>query len=619
MKSKPRIRFISFIPLVLVVAVSLCSLLAGCAAKTYQDKAKSKMSSQNVSPMPPEEEKEQAAAASSKPQAAAEEVNGLMLSDQTCSAAGEEVTFTILINNAPNAASALGFEITYDGDILEYKGITRGELVQRFDMFDAGQSGKNTLRVGGVIAQGEIAKGASGALAELTFSLKQCRSTSLTLTNLADDFAGWPVRSGRLISSQDSSNSSSQDEGKKEGQAGGKEGQAQPTEGAEQQGKEAAASAERQKARGPLSQPSAAAKEPAASDEGRNLSTSPAAQNEHTAKTAEDTGLESTSESRGQDGSREDQPTGQAAWRLSAAGVNESGKNNQSVLIYSQKLYSPKETQSSSAGEASLDSGGASQGLAGKTEQDSQSTTLAQKTASASNAEVKSQEVKSQAGSTSFSNSSSWPSLRTDQANASPSFAQQQQSMGTSSAQPAQAQGVNPSEGKGVSSSDNTVSNDSANSSSSSSSSAQGQDAATSSQAQNIGGSLLIDSLSCTGDGEEVTFSVLARDVVNKVATLGFEVGFNGNVLKYEGFTRGDLTQGFTMFDVNQPEAGKLRVAGLDIGNGIGPGASGTIVNLTFKVNTCTSTSLHLSNLADDVRGWQVQSGQLESSPGAGN
>gem|GEM_PF-4640536 len=49
------------------------------------------------------------------------------------------------------------------------------------------------------------------------------------------------------------------------------------------------------------------------------------------------------------------------------------------------------------------------------------------------------------------------------------------------------------------------------------------------------------------------------------------------------------------------------------------PGASGPIVNLTFKVNTCTSTSLHLSNLADDVRGWQVQSGQLESSHGAEN
>ncbi|MCL6583097.1 MAG: hypothetical protein K6U11_05590 [bacterium] len=48
-------------------------------------------------------------------------------------------------------------------------------------------------------------------------------------------------------------------------------------------------------------------------------------------------------------------------------------------------------------------------------------------------------------------------------------------------------------------------------------------------------------------------------------------------------------------------------------------GASGPIVNLTFRVNTCTSTSLHISNLADNVRGWQVQSGQLESSHGAEN
>ena len=55
--------------------------------------------------------------------------------NQPASDIGQRVTFTVSINDAPNAVEAIGFDITFDATVLQFDGFVRGVLVTNWDQF----------------------------------------------------------------------------------------------------------------------------------------------------------------------------------------------------------------------------------------------------------------------------------------------------------------------------------------------------------------------------------------------------------------------------------------------------------------------------------------------------
>lgn len=126
------------------------------------------------------------------------------------------------------------------------------------------------------------------------------------------------------------------------------------------------------------------------------------------------------------------------------------------------------------------------------------------------------------------------------------------------------------------------------------------------------GGLLVIDNQYCPTHGEEVTFTVSIKNASNKIETMGFDVEYNESILEYKGYSKGDLTLTFMVFDVDN-SANILRVGGFDT-EGIDMGDSGSIVKLIFEVKNCVSTKLILRNLKDDIKKHYSQYGQLNAA-----
>jgi hypothetical protein len=125
--------------------------------------------------------------------------SNLAINDQSCSeGAGGEVSFTVLVNNAPGNIASMGFKISYDENILTYKQYTKGNLTQGFTMFGVSKRPGGILQVGGIDSDAGIIEGYSGDVLQLTFTLKSCEATSLKLIDLVDDVAGWSTTEGRL-------------------------------------------------------------------------------------------------------------------------------------------------------------------------------------------------------------------------------------------------------------------------------------------------------------------------------------------------------------------------------------------------------------------------------------
>lgn len=127
----------------------------------------------------------------------------LSLNNQSCGAAGDEVTFTISVNGAPNDVEFFGLKVNYDENILEFKpstdGSDRGDLTHDFDFFGVSHFGVNTLMVGGSGRAG-FAQGSSGSFANLVFVVKSCEPTTVSIIRdtLDDHLAGWSVADGLL-------------------------------------------------------------------------------------------------------------------------------------------------------------------------------------------------------------------------------------------------------------------------------------------------------------------------------------------------------------------------------------------------------------------------------------
>ena len=109
---------------------------------------------------------------------------------------GENVSFTVSVNAAPNEVGAFGFDIRYNADALRYKDHARGDLVQkRFKFFSANELSPGHLRVGGIeIGKNRIQQGDTGSLVILNFEKIGDGKHGMALEGLEDGFGQWTAK-----------------------------------------------------------------------------------------------------------------------------------------------------------------------------------------------------------------------------------------------------------------------------------------------------------------------------------------------------------------------------------------------------------------------------------------
>jgi len=123
---------------------------------------------------------------------------------------------------------------------------------------------------------------------------------------------------------------------------------------------------------------------------------------------------------------------------------------------------------------------------------------------------------------------------------------------------------------------------------------------------------LVLSDQVCGTAGTEVVFSLSVKDTPEAVASLGLTLQYDSSVLRYTGFERGKLAEGFMMFDVTQ-DGDRLTVGGFDMAGGIPPMISGGLVDFSFVVEDCRETNLHIVSLIDDLSGWSIRDGRLRT------
>ena len=107
---------------------------------------------------------------------------------------------------------------------------------------------------------------------------------------------------------------------------------------------------------------------------------------------------------------------------------------------------------------------------------------------------------------------------------------------------------------------------------------------------------------------KRVTYVLLIEKAPNRVSSLGLDVYYNPEALKYSGHTKGSVVNDFDMFGVNRLKNGMLRVGGFDAGKDfIHPGKGGVIVRLNFQVIGKGNLNLNLGGLKDDISSWKVE------------
>ncbi len=106
--------------------------------------------------------------------------------------------------------------------------------------------------------------------------------------------------------------------------------------------------------------------------------------------------------------------------------------------------------------------------------------------------------------------------------------------------------------------------------------------------------------------GSEISCTVSMNSAPNEVATFGFDLLYNPDVLSYISFTKGTLAENrFAFFEVNEQSSGNLRCGGFETGSASLPaGVSGEFLHLTFQVKAKGDCGSTFSNLADDFKCW---------------
>ena len=103
-----------------------------------------------------------------------------------------QISIVLSVKNAPNKVRSLGFDIIYDPALLTYSDYKKGELTEKFTMFEASRIKKGHIRAGGFMAGQEfIKKGGSGKLITLHFKTLKKAGFKIELKNLMDDIASW--------------------------------------------------------------------------------------------------------------------------------------------------------------------------------------------------------------------------------------------------------------------------------------------------------------------------------------------------------------------------------------------------------------------------------------------
>jgi hypothetical protein len=116
------------------------------------------------------------------------------------------------------------------------------------------------------------------------------------------------------------------------------------------------------------------------------------------------------------------------------------------------------------------------------------------------------------------------------------------------------------------------------------------------------------------GEPSPDSVPVEVQGAPNELRAFGFEITYDPTKLTFDSFTRGTLTQNFQLFDVSTPAPGVLRIAGVEPGaEPIAAGSSGTLVNLTFRVDPAvphgTQLPLQLQNLVDNITPFTTSNG----------
>ncbi|MCP4351694.1 MAG: hypothetical protein GY795_40020, partial [Desulfobacterales bacterium] len=107
-----------------------------------------------------------------------------------------KLTIPVRIQNAPNAANSLGFEVAFDSNVLTYTGFARGPLAEQFDFFNVTEVPGGLVRCGGFKAE-ELAEGSVGDLLYLQFDVSaECHDSKLELRELKDDISTWTASHG---------------------------------------------------------------------------------------------------------------------------------------------------------------------------------------------------------------------------------------------------------------------------------------------------------------------------------------------------------------------------------------------------------------------------------------
>ncbi len=111
---------------------------------------------------------------------------------------GENVIYTLTINDAPNDVGSFGIEISYNPGVLEFKGWDKaGTLINGFTFTDMTSQTTGLIIFGGFdIGVNKIPEGATGTIAKIAFTVIGKGDDSLNLSEPKDDISSWSVENG---------------------------------------------------------------------------------------------------------------------------------------------------------------------------------------------------------------------------------------------------------------------------------------------------------------------------------------------------------------------------------------------------------------------------------------
>ena len=122
---------------------------------------------------------------------------------------GDDITITFSVSNAANNVSAMGFDILYDPNILEFIDFSPGPLLEKYAMFHVNQVHDDCLRMGALEHNMNIKPHQSGDLMYVTFYVVDYGTSDIELVRPKDDIGNWQIQNG-IFSSLDETDPTNQ-------------------------------------------------------------------------------------------------------------------------------------------------------------------------------------------------------------------------------------------------------------------------------------------------------------------------------------------------------------------------------------------------------------------------